>query len=102
MRIARTSSVWHALLFGVYPATGFAPTTGDLTMATASQAPIDPILLRKRQVAAMLQLSERGLDPLVKAGLLPIRRIGPRCVRFLRADVEACAQKLTGDGPTQG
>ncbi len=55
---------------------------------------VAPVLLRKRQAAAMLQFSERGLDPLLLAGLLRVRRIGPRCIRFLASDVEACAQSL--------
>lgn len=47
-----------------------------------------PLLLRPREAAAMLAISDRQLRDLEKRGAVPSRRIG-RSVRFARDELEA-------------
>jgi len=55
------------------------PVTGDKLAAT-------PMLLDKRQVAALLQFSPRHIDNLVKQGC-PCLRFGTRRTRFEASEV---------------
>ena len=61
-----------------------------------------PILLRVRDVAALLAVSERQVWVLIRAKRLPVvRPPGMRAIRIARADVEAlvCSwRRIGGDG----
>jgi excisionase family DNA binding protein len=45
-------------------------------------------LLRTKDVARWLNLTERGVQNLTAKGQLPALKIGPRVIRYRRADIE--------------
>ena len=62
------------------------------TMKMTTQTPDKPLLLRPRDAARMLALSERTLWSLTQAGLLPCVRVG-KAVRYDPADLAEWVQK---------
>jgi predicted DNA-binding transcriptional regulator AlpA len=52
-----------------------------------------PILLRARDAAALLAISERSLWSLQARGEIPVLRISEHCVRYRVADLEAWAAR---------
>jgi excisionase family DNA binding protein len=54
--------------------------------------PDSPLLLDKRQVAALLNISERSVGNLIANKQLPVVRIGSRCL-IRRTSIEALLQK---------
>jgi len=65
-----------------------APGLGSGGDARGTQDRTSPLLLRPREAAAMLAISDRQLWDLEKRGAIPSRRIG-RSVRFSRDELEA-------------
>jgi len=65
----------------------------DASAKPPSSAVTDQILLRLREAAQLLAISERSVWSLVARGALPAVRFSARCVRLQRADVEAFAAK---------
>jgi excisionase family DNA binding protein len=61
-------------------------------------APITPILLRDREVAAMVGVSRRTVERWAKDGLLEQVRLGG-CVRYRRSDLEALINGVDHDAP---
>lgn len=62
-------------------------------------AGLRPILLRPRDVAALLAISERMVWQLLRAGVLnPIRPPGVRAVRIARTDVDALVDRWRASG----
>ena len=51
-------------------------------------------LLTIRQVAAHLQVTERTIQRWIKIGQLPAERLGVKCVRIKRTDVEKLTQTI--------
>ncbi len=56
---------------------------------TRAEQTIEPILLTVRQAAKLLNLSERTLFTLTKAGKIPVVKIGDRGIRYDPADLRA-------------
>lgn len=54
-----------------------------------------PQLLKIKEVAARLAVSERKAWELIGAGAFPSVKLGPRCTRFREADVAAYVAKRT-------
>lgn len=48
-----------------------------------------PELLRPTDAARLISVSRRYLGKLTAANLIPVHRIGKRCIRYSRADVLA-------------
>jgi len=68
---------------------------GRKTMLNSKPNEDEPKLwLTTRQVASMLQISERTLYEITKDGALPRVRLGARGQRFRRADVEKFAAEF--------
>ena len=59
---------------------------------TKNESPIVPELLDVNGVARLFSVSDRQVRKLTAAGILPVFRIGRRCVRYSRADVLAAMQ----------
>ena len=80
-----------------------ALTQGTYTRAksaTDSTCPgVVPLLLRPREAAVMLGVSERALWGLIRTGALtPVRPTGMRVVRIARDDIETLVQRWRGTG----
>jgi hypothetical protein len=54
-------------------------------------------LLTREQAAAELKRSIAMLDVLNRHGRLPYQRIGPKCIRILRADLDRLKFELCGE-----
>lgn len=48
---------------------------------------IEPEFLRPPQAARFLNVSRRYLSHLTAIGIVPVHRLGPRCVRYSREDL---------------
>jgi excisionase family DNA binding protein len=66
---------------------GSYPTTDHVGMGA-------PELLDKRSVAARLGVSQRTLARLVAEQKIATYRVGPRCLRFSRSDVEEYLESI--------
>ncbi len=64
----------------------------------ATQAVPAPLLLTRKQVAALLSCSERHIFNLVHSGRLRELKLGS-APRYRRSDVEQFIANLGGDGP---
>ena len=63
-------------------------------MNARNRVDVEPVLLRIRDAAAMLSVSERSIWQLVRAGDLPaIHPPGMRAIRILRHDVENLVER---------
>jgi excisionase family DNA binding protein len=63
-------------------------------MNGTKRADVEPMLLRIRDAAAMLSVSERSIWQLVRAGELPaIHPPGMRAIRIARHDVENLVER---------
>jgi len=56
-------------------------------MFKANGSLLEP-LLRTKDVARWLNLTERGIQNLTAKGTLPAMKIGPRVIRYRRSDIE--------------
>lgn len=74
--------------------------TGDHDQDQAGEAPPDAELLTISQAAARLQIGESLCYELVRAGRLPVRRLGPRCIRISLRGLQQWAAE--GDDPLEG
>ncbi len=54
----------------------------------------EPLWLTTKQVARLLQVSERTLHDIAKAGDLPRVKLGARGLRYRRSDVEKFAESF--------
>jgi excisionase family DNA binding protein len=70
-------------------------------MRTAKASESEPVLLRTRDAAAILAVSERSVWQLIRAGqLTAIHPVGMRAVRIARRDVENLVERWQNrDGP---
>ena len=69
--------------------------------AQAPRPAVEPFMLRVRDVAAFLGVSERQIFIWVREGILnPVRIPGLRAVRFTREAVERLARKWAGESET--
>lgn len=59
--------------------------------------PDDAQWLTRRQVAALIGVSPRGVDLMTATGRLRKYQNGPRCVRFKRTEVEAAFKPVEVD-----
>lgn len=59
---------------------------------SSNPTPPEAILLRQREVATLVGVSERTVGYWRERGLLEAIRIGPGITRYRRTDVEALAQ----------
>jgi excisionase family DNA binding protein len=67
-------------------------------MTTDTQA--GALLLRLREAATLLAVSERQVWTLIRAGQLPaIHPIGMRAIRIARRDVEALVERWRAQSP---
>ncbi|PHQ34597.1 helix-turn-helix domain-containing protein [Rhodopirellula bahusiensis] len=58
-----------------------------------------PGLMNRPQAAAYWSMSERTFASLVAAGIISGRKIGPRMIRYSKADLDAASEKFpTGKG----
>lgn len=65
----------------------------------APEGALAPLLLRPRDAAALLAVSERTVWQLLRAGVLsPIRPPGMRAVRIARTDVDALVDRWRASG----
>jgi excisionase family DNA binding protein len=69
-------------------------TASESRMTNDTEKSEPPILLTGQQAAALLSVSERTLFTLAKAGNFPQCKIGPRGVRYRRADLVRYADSL--------
>ncbi len=57
-------------------------------MIADRQAPAEPMLYTRRQVAGLLNLCEKSVWQLTRDGRLPVVHVTARAVRYDRRDVE--------------
>jgi excisionase family DNA binding protein len=62
---------------------------------TSSPPVVNPGFLTRRQAARYLQVSERTLSDWQRRRLLPFVKVGARCVRFRRHDLDEAMRALT-------
>lgn len=72
----------------------------DQDQDPAGEAPPGSPLLTIPQAAALMQIGESKCYELARAGRIPVRRLGPRCIRISRRGLEEFA--ASGDDPIQG
>jgi hypothetical protein len=70
-----------------------AKTQGNSLSATESAAN-DPALLKRQQLARVLNASPRSVDNWQKQKIIPVIKISPRCVRFHLPSVLAALRKF--------
>lgn len=58
----------------------------------------EALLLSSRDAARLLAVSERTLYTLTQQGRIPCVRIGQRCIRYDRRDLEAFVAACKGGG----
>ena len=63
-------------------------------MPTTAPAVIEPEYLRTADACRFLSVSRRHLYNLVAKRVLKQHRLGPRCLRYSRADLRAAAESL--------
>ena len=71
-----------------------AALAAHITNAITATPPHDG-LLNKAQLAALLQITKRGVECLVARKRIPVIRMGHRSVRFAWPRVQAALEKLT-------
>ncbi len=71
-----------------------AALAAHITNAITATPPHDG-LLNKKQLAALLQITKRGVECLVARRKIPVIRLGHRSVRFAWPKVQAALSKLT-------
>ena len=55
---------------------------------------VEPEFLRPPQTARLISISNRHLGELTAKGLIPVHRIGRRCIRYNRAEVIEAMKKF--------
>ena len=66
---------------------------------TTRRSQTEPVLLRIRDAAAMLSVSERSIWQLIRSGELPaIHPVGMRAIRIARTDVENLVERWHNRG----
>jgi excisionase family DNA binding protein len=66
-------------------------------MTTGTDPRVGPaLMLRRREVAALLGLSERTVARLIACGELPVVHVG-RSMRIARRDVEQWVERMRGE-----
>ena len=60
----------------------------------ASSARTDEHLLTRDELAARLRMSRRGVQDLTKRRMIPVIRLGRKCVRYDYAKVKAALEKF--------
>lgn len=53
-----------------------------------------PDLMDRKTAADYWSVSERKFGEMVSAGIITGRKLGPRCVRYCRRDLDAAAERL--------
>jgi excisionase family DNA binding protein len=59
----------------------------EMNMSSPSDPDVEPSLLRPKDAARLLDISERFLRRLSMRGEIPCVRIGPRALRYCREDL---------------
>jgi len=68
-----------------------------LAKKSLAECPSEPLcLITRKQAAEILRISARGLDRLIRQGVIPFVRVGKRSVRLDQRRIEKYIEKNTG------